>query len=115
MKDAKAAVFLWHRNPQGMTKHPVTGEIWTHEHGPRGGDEINIVQAGKNVAIGPMKELLWHYQQKIALLWNNLYTIDSIGAPSGMAFVHNSKYADWEEFGCWVTEIQLLRTLSYRE
>jgi glucose/arabinose dehydrogenase len=36
------------RNPQGMAVHPVTGEIWTHEHGPMGGDEINIVQKGAN-------------------------------------------------------------------
>jgi glucose/arabinose dehydrogenase len=36
------------RNPQGMTKHPVTGAIWEHEHGPQGGDEINIVKKGAN-------------------------------------------------------------------
>ncbi|MEX0503515.1 PQQ-dependent sugar dehydrogenase [Alphaproteobacteria bacterium LSUCC0719] len=35
---------IGHRNPQGMTMHPETGEIWTHEHGPRGGDEINILR-----------------------------------------------------------------------
>ena len=33
-----------HRNPQGMAMHPKTGDIWTHEHGPRGGDEINRIQ-----------------------------------------------------------------------
>lgn len=37
-----------HRNPQGMTLHPETGEVWLHEHGPRGGDEINLLQAGAN-------------------------------------------------------------------
>jgi len=37
-----------HRNPQGLIKHPVTGEIWAHEHGPRGGDEINIIKRGQN-------------------------------------------------------------------
>lgn len=37
-----------HRNVQGMTVHPLTGEIWTHEHGPQGGDEINILRAGNN-------------------------------------------------------------------
>ena len=35
---------IGHRNPQGMAMHPATGEIWTHEHGPRGGDEINILR-----------------------------------------------------------------------
>jgi len=37
-----------HRNPQGMDKHPVTGQLWESEHGPRGGDEINLVEKGKN-------------------------------------------------------------------
>ncbi|NLC34917.1 MAG: PQQ-dependent sugar dehydrogenase [Alcaligenaceae bacterium] len=37
-----------HRNPQGAALNPWTGRIWTHEHGPRGGDEINIPQAGLN-------------------------------------------------------------------
>ena len=36
------------RNIQGMAVHPVTGEIWTHEHGPRGGDEINVIERGAN-------------------------------------------------------------------
>ena len=35
---------IGHRNPQGMAMHPHTGAIWTHEHGPRGGDEINIIR-----------------------------------------------------------------------
>jgi glucose/arabinose dehydrogenase len=37
-----------HRNQQGAALNPWTGKIWTHEHGPRGGDEINIPKAGKN-------------------------------------------------------------------
>lgn len=39
---------LGHRNPQGMDIHPRRSEIWTSEHGPRGGDEINIIKAGEN-------------------------------------------------------------------
>lgn len=39
---------LGHRNPQGMTIHPLTGAVWTNEHGPQGGDEINIIEAGAN-------------------------------------------------------------------
>ena len=39
---------IGHRNPQGMAMHPLTGEIWTHEHGPRGGDEINILRPDKD-------------------------------------------------------------------
>ncbi len=37
-----------HRNPQGMIRHPETGTIWAHEHGPRGGDELNLIEAGNN-------------------------------------------------------------------
>ena len=37
-----------HRNPQGMALNPWTGALWENEHGPRGGDEINLVQPGKN-------------------------------------------------------------------
>ncbi len=37
-----------HRNPQGLAIHPGTGTLWSHEHGPRGGDEINIITAGQN-------------------------------------------------------------------
>ncbi len=37
-----------HRNIQGAFLHPDTGELWGNEHGPRGGDEINLIQAGKN-------------------------------------------------------------------
>jgi len=37
-----------HRNPQGLAMHPVTGRIWEVEHGPRGGDELNLLKAGAN-------------------------------------------------------------------
>jgi glucose/arabinose dehydrogenase len=37
-----------HRNPQGLAMHPVTGEIWSSEHGPKGGDELNIIRKGFN-------------------------------------------------------------------
>ena len=36
------------RSPQGLALHPQTGELWENEHGPLGGDEVNIIQAGKN-------------------------------------------------------------------
>jgi aldose sugar dehydrogenase len=48
---AGAVPGLWslgHRNPQGATIHPATGELWVSEHGPLGGDEINIARAGNN-------------------------------------------------------------------
>lgn len=46
---AKPEIYSFgHRNPQGMALHPETGELWAHEHGPRGGDEINFVRKGLN-------------------------------------------------------------------
>lgn len=46
---AAPEVFTWgHRNIQGLAIHPETGAIWVHEHGPRGGDEINILRGGAN-------------------------------------------------------------------
>jgi aldose sugar dehydrogenase len=42
-------IWSWgNRNPQGMALHPVTGELWANEHGPRGGDEINVIEPGRN-------------------------------------------------------------------
>jgi aldose sugar dehydrogenase len=47
--DAKAEIWSYgHRNIQGAALHPETGQLWTHEHGPRGGDEINLPQPGLN-------------------------------------------------------------------
>jgi aldose sugar dehydrogenase len=37
-----------HRNPQGLTIHPETGDIWSNEHGPQGGDELNLIRPGLN-------------------------------------------------------------------
>ncbi|HWP36302.1 MAG TPA: PQQ-dependent sugar dehydrogenase [Gemmatimonadales bacterium] len=37
-----------HRNPQGLAVHPETGDVWANEHGPQGGDELNLIQPGKN-------------------------------------------------------------------
>jgi glucose/arabinose dehydrogenase len=51
VKDANAKPEIWswgHRNVQGAALHPQTGKLWLTEHGPRGGDEINIPEAGKN-------------------------------------------------------------------
>lgn len=47
--DARPEIFSYgHRNIQGLALHPQTGEVWLHEHGPQGGDELNLIAAGKN-------------------------------------------------------------------
>ena len=51
MKQRNALASVWslgHRNPQGLTVHPQTGALWSSEHGPAGGDEINVVRKGLN-------------------------------------------------------------------
>src|SRR5690606_4269492 len=48
-RGARSEIYSYgHRNAQGMALHPETGAVWLHEHGPRGGDEINIPEAGLN-------------------------------------------------------------------
>jgi glucose/arabinose dehydrogenase len=50
-REPKPRPEIWsygHRNPQGLYVHPETGELWLHEHGPRGGDELNRVKKGAN-------------------------------------------------------------------
>jgi aldose sugar dehydrogenase len=46
---ARPEIFTWgNRNPQGLALHPETGKVWEVEHGPKGGDELNILKAGAN-------------------------------------------------------------------
>ncbi len=48
-QDAMPTIWSYgHRNPQGLARHPVTGALYDAEHGPRGGDELNLVEKGKN-------------------------------------------------------------------
>merc|ERR1711974_404703 len=101
--NAKKAIYSYgHRNPQGMVIHPETREIWTHEHGPRGGDEINIIKAGKNYG-WPVISYGINYSgtsftdltEKEGMEQPLHYWNPSI-APSGMAFISSDKYKGWE-------------------
>lgn len=101
--DAVPSIFTWgHRNPQGMARHPVTGEIWTHEHGPKGGDEINILQAGTNYGwplvthgINYIGTSITKFQEKEGFASPLHYWVPSI-APCGMAFVTSERYPGWQ-------------------
>ncbi len=91
-----------HRNAQGMAVHPETGEIWQHEHGPRGGDEVNIIRPGANYG--------WP-----KVTYGEEYSGGSIGigtdaprfespvlhwtpsiAPSGMSFYTGELFPEWK-------------------
>lgn len=102
-KNAKEAIYSYgHRNPQGLLKHPETGEIWDHEHGPRGGDEINIVKPGKNYGwpvitygINYSGTPITDKTEMPGMEQPIHYWVPSI-APSGMAFISSNKYGDWK-------------------
>ena len=102
-KGAKASIYSYgHRNPQGVTLHPETGKIWTHEHGPRGGDEINVIRKGKNYG-WPIISYGINYNgtkfteitEKEGLEQPLLYWVPSI-APCGMDFVTGDRYPSWK-------------------
>lgn len=93
-----------HRNPQGMAVHPISGALWQHEHGPRGGDELNIIRPGKNygwpiVTYGreystgePIGDPAEEHPEVVLPLVH--WSPDSI-APSGMAFYTGSEFPGW--------------------
>jgi glucose/arabinose dehydrogenase len=100
---AKAAIYSYgHRNPQGMALDPISGKIWVHEHGPQGGDEINIIEPGKNYG-WPKITYGKNYDDSIITDDTDLpgmeqplhYWVPSI-APSGMAFVTSDVYPNWK-------------------
>ncbi len=100
---AKKAIFSYgHRNPQSMVRHPETGKIWITEHGPKGGDEINIIEKGENYG-WPIATYGINYNgsiitetKKMKGVTNPLfYWIPSI-APSGMCFITSDNYPEWK-------------------
>lgn len=91
-----------HRNPQGLTTHPETGEIWSNEHGPQGGDEINLIGPGKNYG-WPLITHGVNYDgtpvsdrsEAEGLEQPMLDWTPSI-APCGMTFVSGGPYPEWQ-------------------
>jgi len=93
---------LGNRNPQGLAFHPATGELWSTEHGPRGGDELNLIQRGLNYGwplvthglnyngtpitahteMEGMEPPVFHWTPSIAVC--------------GMAFADGGRYPEWE-------------------
>ncbi|MEM0933327.1 MAG: PQQ-dependent sugar dehydrogenase [Bacteroidota bacterium] len=102
-KGAKTAIFSYgHRNPQGLAKHPGTGKIWEHEHGPRGGDEINIIQKGKNYGWPVITYGINYSGTKITDetskpgMEQPLHQWTPSIAPCGMTFVTSKRYPEWK-------------------
>lgn len=91
-----------HRNPQGLTLNPSTNQIWETEHGPRGGDEINIIKKAENYG-WPVVCYGINYNGKIIStltqkegIQDPLYYWNPSIAPSGMAFVNSKVYKGWQ-------------------
>lgn len=91
-----------HRNVQGMTVHPQTGEIWAQEHGPRGGDEINRIKKGHNYGWPEVTRGREYWGPRIGEGFEKEgmtspvhYWVPSI-APSGLAFYHGKKIPHWQ-------------------
>jgi glucose/arabinose dehydrogenase len=102
-ESAKKAIFSYgHRNPQGLVKLMDTGAIWSHEHGPKGGDEVNLIEAGKNYG-WPVISYGVNYNgsaftdltTKAGMEQPKLFWNPSI-APSGMAVISSDKYPQWQ-------------------
>lgn len=92
-----------HRNPQGLAVHPETGRIWTQEHGPRGGDEVNLVEAGTNYG---WPEISWGINYGGSPINGGLREQDGMAqpkhfwdpsiAPSGMTFYDGDAFPEWQ-------------------
>lgn len=103
--DALPEIYSYgHRNPQGLAFHPVTGELWSNEFGPRGGDELNLIKPGVNYgwpvitygieyigfAIGdPVIQQKQGMEQPV-------YYWDPVLSPSGMTFYRGTNVPEWE-------------------
>ena len=92
-----------HRNVQGLAFHPQTGDLWENEFGPRGGDEVNIIQPGKNYGWPTITYGLEYGGQKIgdaitqqAGLEQPIYYWDPVVSPSGMTFYSSSTMPEWK-------------------
>lgn len=101
--DARAEIWSYgHRNVQGATLNPDTGRLWTIEHGPRGGDEVNAPQAGLNygwptITYGeeysgdPIGEGITQREG----MEQPIYYFDPVIAPGGMLFYQGALFPEW--------------------
>jgi glucose/arabinose dehydrogenase len=106
MGDKATRPEIWsrgHRNVQGAALHPRTGELWTHEHGPRGGDELNIARRGRDYGWPDISYGIEYNGQPMPGsrtaapgLEQPVYYWDPIIAPSGMAFYTGPLFPAWQ-------------------
>lgn len=109
--DARPELYSYgHRNVQGLAFHPVTGELYSNEFGPRGGDEVNHVRAGKNYGWPTITYGIEYSGKKVgdalqqkAGLEQPVYYWDPSVSPSGMTFYSGDLIPEWKNnlfIGC---------------
>jgi glucose/arabinose dehydrogenase len=93
---------LGHRSPQGLAVHPETGAIWENEHGPLGGDELNVVLPGRNYGWPLVTFGTWYDGEKVSDATTRgdleapfVYWVPSI-AVSGLAFYTGDRFPAWK-------------------
>lgn len=102
--DARPEIYSYgHRNVQGLAFHPATGDLWEGEFGPRGGDEINRIQSGKNYGWPTITYGLEYSGKKIGDsiqqkdgMEQPVYYWDPVLSPSGMTFFAGNSIPEWE-------------------
>jgi glucose/arabinose dehydrogenase len=113
---------IGHRNPLGLTIHPATGELWSTEFGPRGGDELNRIEAGKNYGWILVTEGE-HYNNEPAALGKNsapgmedpvLFWAPSIN-PGNLAFYDGDRFPAWRGDMLMATMSRSLLRASFDE
>jgi len=107
VKDASAIGQIWtlgHRNIQGLAFNPATGELWISEHGPQGGDELNVIVGGRNygwpiitygteyTTSAPIGEGTAKEGMEQPVTWWGPTSI----APTGMTFLTSDRYPGWK-------------------
>lgn len=103
-KDAMPEIYSYgHRNPQSLDLHPVTGDLWEAEFGPRGGDEVNLVKPGKNYGWPTITYGLEYSGRKIgdsiqqkSGMEQPVYYWDPVQSPGGMSFYKGNAIPEWE-------------------
>ncbi len=103
--DARPEIYSYgHRNPQGLAFHPETGQLWSNEFGPRGGDELNLIKAGANYGWPVITYGLEYSGQEIGNppiqqkegMEQPIYYWDPVLSPSGMAFYTGDRIPEWK-------------------
>lgn len=92
-----------HRNPQGLSVHPATGDLWLSEMGPMGGDELNRIEPGKNYGWPDITYGVEYSGDKISNgrtqkdgLEQPVYYWDPVLSPSGMSFYSKNDIPEWQ-------------------